>query len=79
MGDRVTDKVKQQYYEIYAFDSSNTREYKGKTYLRIYAESYDDAAGRKWTENNRRWLYPLPIDQLALNKNLKQNPGWDEK
>jgi len=79
LGIRVTDKVKEQYNEIYAFDSSNTRVYNGKTYLRIYAESYDNAAGRKWTENDRRWLYPLPIDQLALNKNLKQNPGWDEK
>ena len=22
------------------------------------------------------YLYPLPLKQLALNKNLKQNPGW---
>ena len=78
LGIRVTDKVKEQYNEIYAFDSSNTRVYNGKTYLRIYAESYDDAAGRKWSDNDRRWLYPLPIDQLALNKNLTQNPGWTE-
>lgn len=31
--------------------------------------------------NNRKWsakheLYPLPLDQLRLNPNLKQNPGW---
>lgn len=31
--------------------------------------------------NNRTWdqknyLYPLPSDQLQLNPNLKQNPGW---
>ena len=78
LGIRVTDKVKEQYNGIYAFDNSNTRVYNGKTYLRIYAESYDDAAGRKWSDNDRRWLYPLPIDQLALNKNLTQNPGWTE-
>jgi starch-binding outer membrane protein, SusD/RagB family len=24
------------------------------------------------------YLYPLPKDQLVLNKNLKQNPGWPE-
>jgi len=31
--------------------------------------------GRKWTE--KHYLYPLPSDQLQLNKNLKQNPGWE--
>lgn len=31
--------------------------------------------GRSWTEKN--YLLPLPSDQLQLNKNLKQNPGWE--
>lgn len=31
--------------------------------------------GRKWADKN--YLYPLPIDQLQLNPNLKQNPGWE--
>lgn len=30
--------------------------------------------GRTWSEKN--YLYPLPSDQLQLNKNLTQNPGW---
>ena len=30
--------------------------------------------GRVWAEKN--YLHPLPIDQLQLNPNLKQNPGW---
>lgn len=29
---------------------------------------------RKWTDKN--YLFPLPADQLRLNTNLKQNPGW---
>ena len=29
---------------------------------------------RTWTERN--YLYPIPSDQLQLNPNLKQNPGW---
>lgn len=29
---------------------------------------------RSWTEKN--YLLPLPSDQLQLNPNLKQNPGW---
>ena len=31
--------------------------------------------GRKWAEKN--YLFPLPKDQLQLNPNLKQNPGWE--
>lgn len=31
--------------------------------------------GRVWEE--KHYLYPLPIDQLKLNPNLKQNPGWE--
>ncbi|MCM1050916.1 MAG: RagB/SusD family nutrient uptake outer membrane protein [Paenibacillus sp.] len=30
--------------------------------------------GRHWAEKN--YLNPLPIDQLQLNPNLGQNPGW---
>lgn len=29
---------------------------------------------RKWHEKN--YLFPIPTDQLQLNPNLKQNPGW---
>jgi hypothetical protein len=31
-------------------------------------------SGRQWAEKN--YLYPLPSDQLQLNPNLGQNPGW---
>ncbi|WP_195532280.1 RagB/SusD family nutrient uptake outer membrane protein [Bacteroides finegoldii] len=30
--------------------------------------------GRKW--ESKHYLYPLPLDQLQLNPNLGQNPGW---
>ena len=33
-------------------------------------------SGRKWNAKNN--LYPLSADQLRLNTNLKQNPGWGE-
>lgn len=33
-------------------------------------------SGRIW--NDKHYLYPLPTDQLLLNPNLKQNPGWDK-
>ena len=32
--------------------------------------------GRKW--ESKHYLYPVPTDQLQLNPNLKQNPGWGE-
>lgn len=31
-------------------------------------------ANRAWSQKN--YLYPLPSDQLQLNPQLKQNPGW---
>lgn len=31
-------------------------------------------ADRQWSEKN--YLYPIPSDQLQLNPNLEQNPGW---
>lgn len=34
-------------------------------------------SGRSWTEKN--YLLPLPTDQLQLNPNLEQNPGWSNK
>lgn len=30
---------------------------------------------RKWTDKN--YLYPIPLNDLQLNPNLKQNPGWN--
>jgi hypothetical protein len=30
--------------------------------------------GRKWAEKN--YLLPIPSQQIALNPNLTQNPGW---
>ena len=32
--------------------------------------------GRQWQD--KHYLFPLPKDQLQLNPNLKQNPGWDK-
>lgn len=56
-----------------------TIEYNGATYLYQYkaAKQLDDA-GRKWKANDRRFLYPLPKEELVLNEALKpQNPGWE--
>lgn len=34
-----------------------------------------EASVRKF-DPNKDYLWPIPIDQLALNPNLNQNPGW---
>lgn len=81
LGIRITPTVEKQYEGIATFGGETGRstiEYKGKTYLYQYTSKALDDAGRKWSDNDRRWLYPLPIDQLTLNKNLTQNPGWTE-
>lgn len=36
--------------------------------------TYHEAQTHLWPEYY--YLHPLPTDQLVLNKNLKQNPGW---
>ena len=43
-----------------------------------YISPYFDKIGEgKISFNpNKNYLYPLPTDQLVLNKNLKQNPGY---
>ena len=30
---------------------------------------------RKWTDKN--YFYPIPLNDLQRNPNLKQNPGWN--
>lgn len=53
-----------------------TYDYEGKTYVRVFAPSTMLSDGRKWTQDDKRWLYPIPLEQLRLNSNLTQNPGW---
>lgn len=78
LGIRVTDKVI-SLYNPNTFGGENGRplvEYQGKTYLRPYTAKSLDDAGRKWEANDRRFLSPLPLDELTLNPNLDQNPKW---
>lgn len=79
LGIRITDAVKKQYEGNVVFggtDGRPTIEYQGKTYLFQYPSKSLNDAGRKWSSNDKRWLSPLPTDELVLNTNLVQNPGW---
>lgn len=57
-------------------DGRPTIEYQGDTYLYQYTSYALDYEGRKWTSSDRRWLYPIPTNEIVLNPNLTQNPGW---
>ena len=39
----------------------------------IYSQNVGDRR-QPWAD--KKYLYPLPTDQLTLNSNLNQNPGW---
>ncbi|WP_209331800.1 RagB/SusD family nutrient uptake outer membrane protein [Lunatimonas salinarum] len=46
----------------------------GKTYIDVYKNT--DWANPTFDEN-RDYLWPIPLNDLAQNPNLGQNPGWD--
>lgn len=78
-GIRVTDAVIARFPEG-TFNGATGRpvvEYEGKGYLFQYAAAKAvNEPSRVWAENDRRWYYPIPTQELTLNPNLKQNPGW---
>ncbi len=79
LGITVNDEVE----EFHTIHNGGTNPFNGRTfyetqdwngnhkkYLKVY-----DKTSRIW--NDRLYLNPLPTDQMQLNPNLKQNPGWD--
>lgn len=47
----------------------------GKTPNEGYVYFFEEPLG--WLD--KYYLHPIPLNQIALNGNLKQNPGWEEK
>ncbi len=78
LGLRVTEDVVALYPAgtFYGDNGLATIQYDGEELLRPYKGKSLDDAGRKWTDTDKRYLEPLPLDELNLNTNLKQNPGW---
>jgi hypothetical protein len=80
-GIKITDAVRTAYATAnITFGGTSGRptvDYNGSTYLYQYASSKSiDDKGRVWSTSDRRWLSPIPSDQLILNTSLVQNPGW---
>lgn len=80
LGLRISDEMTSLYADRTGqstFDFGQTATYQGNTYLAPYNVGIDaDANGRAWSANDKRFLYPIPLDQIELNPALTQNPGW---
>ena len=61
---------------MFDIDGGNvaTAVYNGKRYVKLY-QTMTDGVGYRW--DDKLYLKPLPTEQLSLNPNLEQNPGWD--
>lgn len=79
LGMRVTPEVIAMYPEgtFYGEKGAQTANYEGKELIRPYTGKSLDDAGRKWSDNDKRYLEPIPTAELNLNTNLTQNPGWE--
>ena len=77
LGMRVTDDVI-GLYDKNTFGGEKGRplvEYEGKKYIRPYDKDLHDA-GRKWADNDKRYLWPISKNVILMNPNITQNPGW---
>ncbi|WP_041891943.1 RagB/SusD family nutrient uptake outer membrane protein [Myroides profundi] len=72
--------------DIYLYEGSRpTENVQGVYYAKLGSDihlnqnnsidPFPNNKNRTWNEN-KDYLYPLPIQELQLNTNLKQNPGW---
>ncbi|MDO4319743.1 MAG: RagB/SusD family nutrient uptake outer membrane protein [Bacteroidales bacterium] len=43
---------------------------------RVKGDYYDVSGGMTRTFSDREYYWPIPTQQIQLNKNLEQNPGW---
>lgn len=80
LGIRITPAVREMYREdniTFGGEGRSTIEYRGATYLNPYPGKELNDPKREWGKSDRRWLQPIPKEQLLLNPHLTQNPGWE--
>ena len=82
LGLHVTSEMQAEYSERSGqanFDFGHTETVDGKQYIAPYNLGINaQANGRAWSKNDKRFLYPIPKQQIVLNPALTQNPGWDD-
>lgn len=80
LGMRVTPGVeetfKTKYKTTFGAGGINVMVLDGKKYVAVFDAATMNSEGRKWTANDKRFLYPIPRSALQLNPALGQNPGW---
>lgn len=78
LGMRITPDVVKLYPDgtFYGEKGVQTIAVDGAELIRPYTGKSLDDPGRKWTNNDKRYLEAIPLDELSINTNLKQNPGW---
>jgi hypothetical protein len=47
--------------------------------MTVDQDKYIIAAGKTRTFDPKYYLYPIPSNELNLNKEIQQNPGWDKQ
>jgi hypothetical protein len=62
-------KLLPQYRATYTYDISGVA-VDANNYVRIYP----GITARSW--DDKMYLYPIPVQEITLNPNIKQNPGW---
>lgn len=83
-GTSVTEESRKQYDALYGseatphlfdIDGGNipTAAYNGKRYVKLY-QGIADGLGYQWED--KMYLHPLPSNEMSLNPNLDQTPGW---
>ena len=80
LGIRITPTVEARYKAVsvtFGNDGRPVASYDGNRYLNPYPGKDINDPARVWAKGDRRWFAPLPKDQLVLNPNLTQNPGWE--
>ncbi len=83
VGMRITDEMK-SYYQSTIFEGSSARSTvtlsDGNDYIQMYSAKSEGDAGRIWSENDKRLLYPIPTTEITIYQSagytLEQNPGW---
>ena len=68
----ITDLARQNTFE----DRLGALEVDANGYIKIFKNTLNGGTQGFKFNPDRDYLYPIPVNELTLNPNLKQNPGW---
>ncbi|MBI9061870.1 MAG: RagB/SusD family nutrient uptake outer membrane protein [Marinilabiliaceae bacterium] len=71
------DAAVQVYYGDKAPEIGKSIHVDENNYIMPYARSLETSGGRVF-EEPKQYYFPIPLEELVMNKNLVQNPGWKD-